>query len=202
MTPKSQLSRAAEIKRKTSETDIQARINLDGKGESSIDTGIPFMDHMLTLFARHGFFDLEIKARGDIQVDYHHLMEDLGLVLGEALSKAVGDKASIRRYGHVILPMDEALVLVALDLSGRPFLSYDLQPPSPRVKDIDSALFNEFFRAFTNKAAINLHIKMLSGEEIHHVFEAVFKGLAKALSQAVSLDERIKGVLSTKGSLD
>ena len=193
--------RIAEFERKTKETDISVRINIDGTGQSSISTEIPFMDHMLGLFAKHGFFDLDIKAKGDIEIDYHHTMEDLGITLGEALSKALGNKEGIRRYGHAILPMDEALALTALDLSGRPYLVYDLIPPENRIKDIDTALFKEFFRALSVKAGINLHIQLLKGEETHHVFEAVFKSFAKALEQAVSHDSRIKGVLSTKGSL-
>ena len=193
--------RKAEFDRKTKETEISVKINLDGTGVSSISSGIPFMDHMLELFAKHGFFDLEVKAKGDLDIDCHHTMEDLGLTLGSALAEALGDKAGIKRYGSCILPMDEALSLVALDLSGRPFLVYDLLPPTGRIKDLDTALFREFFQAFSVKAGMNLHIQMLKGEEVHHVFEAVFKALAKALDIAVSLDPRVKGVLSTKGSL-
>ncbi len=193
--------RAAKVSRKTRETDISVSICLDGEGKCSSDTGIPFMDHMLELFSKHGIFDLEVKAKGDIQVDYHHTMEDLGLALGEALASAAGSKEGIRRYGSCLLPMDEALALVALDLSGRPFLVYDLVPPAARVKDIDSALFREFFRALSVKAGLNLHIQLMKGEEVHHVFEAVFKGFARALSEAVSFDPRVKGVPSTKGSL-
>ncbi len=194
-------ARTAEVVRKTRETDISVKLNLDGTGESSIFTGIPFLDHMLELFAKHGFFDLEIKAVGDIEIDCHHTMEDLGLTLGQALSEALGDKAGIRRYGSCILPMDETLALVALDLSGRPYLVYDLVPPADRIKDMDTALFKEFFQALSVKAGMNLHIKLLAGEEVHHVFEGVFKSMAKSLDQAVSIDPRVKGVLSTKGSL-
>jgi len=194
--------RTARIARATRETDIVVSIALDGSGKCSCDSGIPFLDHMLELFAKHGAFDLEVKAKGDIQVDYHHTMEDLGLTLGEAIAVALGDKAGIRRYGSFLLPMDEALALVALDLSGRPFLVYDLIPPAPRVKDIDSALFKEFFRALCVKGGINLHIQLLKGEEVHHAFEAVFKGFARALSEAVSDDPRMKGAIpSTKGTL-
>lgn len=193
--------RKAEFCRKTKETEISVKMNLDGSGTSSISSGIPFMDHMLELFAKHGFFDLEVKAKGDLEIDCHHTMEDLGLTLGTALSEALGDKAGIRRYGSCILPMDEALALVALDLSGRPYLVYDLLPPAGRIKDLDTALFREFFQAFCVKAGMNLHIQMLKGEEVHHVFEAVFKALAKALDMAVTLDPRVKGVLSTKGLL-
>lgn len=197
-----QEKRSAKVERATRETQISVAIGLDGEGRAAVDTGIPFMDHMLELFAKHGGFDLEAKAKGDLQVDYHHTMEDLGLVLGEALAKALGDKAGIRRYGSFLLPMDEALALVALDLSGRPFLVYDLTPPAARVKDIDAALFREFFRALCVKGGINMHVQLLKGEEIHHVFEAVFKGFARALSEAVSPDPRMKGSIpSTKGSL-
>ena len=193
--------RFAAIRRTTRETDIEVKISLDGTGRGQIDTGIPFMDHMLELFARHGFFDLEVKAVGDLAVDYHHTMEDLGLVLGDALAKALGDKAGIRRYGNMILPMDETLVLVALDLSGRPCLVFDVKSPAPQVKDIDVRLFHEFFQALSVKAGMNLHVKMLAGEEVHHVYEAIFKGFAKALDQATAIDPRVVGVLSTKGSL-
>lgn len=193
--------RESSVCRSTKETDIKIKINLDGRGEGRISTGIPFMDHMLTLFARHGLFDLEVAATGDLDIDCHHTMEDLGLTLGQALAQALGDKAGIRRYGYFVLPMDESLALVALDLSGRPYLVYDLTPPAARIKDLDTALFKEFFQALTVKAGMNLHIKMLASGEAHHVFEAVFKALAKALSQAVSIDPRIEGVLSTKGVL-
>ena len=193
--------RFAAVRRTTRETDIEVKISLDGTGRGQIDTGIPFMDHMLELFARHGFFDLEVKAVGDLAVDYHHTMEDLGLVLGDALAKALGDKAGIRRYGNMILPMDETLVLVALDLSGRPCLVFDVKSPAPQVKDIDERLFHEFFQALSVKAGMNLHVKMLAGEEVHHVYEAIFKGFSKALDQATAIDPRVVGVLSTKGSL-
>ena len=195
------MSRFAEVSRKTAETAISAAIELDGTGQSSISTGIPFMDHMLTLFARHGFFDLNVSARGDLEVDCHHTMEDLGLVLGEALAKAAGDKAGIRRYGNFLLPMDETLVMIALDLSGRSGLFYDVTPPADQLNGMDTRLFHEFFQAFCMKSGLNLHIRMIASCETHHLFEAVFKGLAKALDQALSVDPRVKGVLSTKGSL-
>ncbi len=194
-------SRTATVTRNTRETQISLTINLDGKGESNIDCPIKFMSHMLELFTRHGLFDLTCQINGDIEVDYHHTMEDLGLVLGEAIAKAAGDKVGIRRYGSFLLPMDEALALIALDLSGRPCLVYDVNPPAAMIKDIDVRLFHEFFQALCSKAGMNLHIKMLAGEEVHHVFEAIFKGFAKALDQAVSFDSRIDGVLSTKGCL-
>lgn len=194
-------NRIAEVVRTTRETDIRVRLNLDGSGVSRIDTGIPFLNHMLELFARHGFFDLDIVAKGDLEVDFHHTIEDLGLVLGEAIARAAGDKAGIRRYGNFLLPMDETLVLIALDLSGRPCLVYDARPPAPAVNNIDARLFHEFFQALAVKSGMNLHIKQLAGEEVHHVFEAIFKGFGKALDQACSFDPRIEGVLSTKGSL-
>ena len=187
--------------RKTRETEIETVLNVDGSGKSEISTGIGFMDHMLELFARHGKFDLKVKASGDLDVDAHHTMEDLGLVLGTAFAKALGDKAGIRRYGSFLLPMDETLVMVALDLSGRPYLVYDLVPPVEKVGTLDTALFHEFFQAFCVKGGINLHIKLLAGGEVHHIFEAVFKGLARALEQAVSPDPREKGIPSTKGIL-
>ena len=187
--------------RKTRETEIETVLNVDGSGKSEISTGIGFMDHMLELFARHGKFDLKVKASGDLDVDAHHTMEDLGLVLGTAFAKALGDKAGIRRYGSFLLPMDETLVMVALDLSGRPYLVYDLVPPVEKVGTLDTALFHEFFQAFCVKGGINLHIKLVTGGEVHHIFEAVFKGLARALEQAVSADPREKGIPSTKGIL-
>lgn len=194
--------RFAAVRRTTRETDIEVKISLDGTGRGQIDTGIPFMDHMLELFARHGFFDLEVKAVGDLAVDYHHTMEDLGLVLGDALAKALGDKAGIRRYGNMILPMDETLVLVALDLSGRPCLVWDVDFPAPgMIRDLDVRLFHEFFLALVNKSGMNLHVKKLAGEEVHHVAEAIFKAFAKALDQATAIDPRVTGVLSTKGTL-
>lgn len=193
--------RCAEVSRETAETRIEVKLNLDGSGRSAVDTGIPFMDHMLTLFARHGFFDLEVRARGDVEVDYHHTLEDLGLVLGTAFDRALGDRAGIRRYGNFLLPMDETLVLIALDISGRPGLFYDVTPPAPQVKDIDARLFHEFLQAFSNKLGLNLHVRMLAAEETHHLFEAIFKGLAKALDQAAGFEPRVKGVLSTKGVL-
>ena len=193
--------RKSEVTRTTRETDITVAFELDGEGKSSVDTGIPFMNHMLELFAKHGFFNLEVRAKGDIEVDYHHTMEDLGLVLGQTLAEALGDKAGIRRYGSCILPMDETLALVALDLSGRPCLVWDVDFPARMIRDLDVRLFCEFFQALVNRAGMNLHVKKLAGEEVHHVAEAIFKAFAKALDQAVSLDPRVKGVLSTKGSL-
>ena len=193
--------RQGSAERITRETEIRASINLDGEGRSDISTGIALMDHMLTLFAKHGKFDLNLAAKGDLEVDCHHTMEDLGLVLGEVTARALGDKRGIRRYGNFLLPMDESLALIALDLSGRPYLVYDLVPPAARIRDLDTALFKEFFQAFCVKGGINLHIRLLKGAEVHHVFEAVFKGLGRALSQAVEPDPRETGIPSTKGSL-
>ena len=195
------MSRNAEIRRTTGETDIFVRLELDGSGKAAIDTGIPFLDHMLNLFARHGFFDLEIKAKGDIEVDYHHTMEDLGLVMGDAISKALGDRAGICRYGSFLLPMDEALAQVALDLSNRPYLVYNVKCPAPVVGDIDVQLFHEFFQALAVKSGMNLHIDLIRAGETHHALEAVFKAFARALDGATQIDPRIKGVMSTKGVL-
>ncbi|MCK4981715.1 MAG: imidazoleglycerol-phosphate dehydratase HisB [Victivallaceae bacterium] len=193
--------RVANISRTTRETDIRVKLDLDGSGKSKIDSGVPFMDHMLELFAKHGFFDLEVKAVGDTHIDYHHTMEDLGLVMGEAILEALGDKEGIRRYGTCLLPMDEALAQVVLDLSGRPCLVYDVESPAPMIKDLDCRLFHEFFKALVAKSGVNLHIDLQKGEEVHHAFEAIFKAFAKALDQAVTIDGRVQGVLSTKGSL-
>ena len=193
--------RKSEVTRTTRETDITLSFALDGEGNGAIDTGVPFMNHMLELFAKHGFFDLAVRAKGDVEVDYHHTMEDLGLVLGQALAEALGDKSGIRRYGSCILPMDETLALVALDLSGRPCLVWDVEFPAQMIRDLDVRLFHEFFQALVNRSGMNLHVKKLAGEEAHHVAEAIFKAFAKALDQAVSIDPRVKGVLSTKGSL-
>ena len=193
--------RTGEINRNTTETSIYVKWNLDGTGKSEISTGIPFMDHMLTLFARHGGFDLTVQAQGDLEVDCHHTMEDLGLTMGHALTQALGMKEGIRRYGSFLLPMDESLALVALDLSGRPFLVYDVEPPAEYIRDLDTALFKEFFTALTVKGGVTLHIRMLSSGEVHHVFEAIFKGFARALAEAVSADPRMPGIPSTKGIL-
>ena len=193
--------RRAEVIRKTKETDIAISIDLDGEGTAAISTGIPFMDHMLTLFAKHGKFDLEVRGKGDLEIDCHHTMEDTGLALGKAIADALGDKAGITRYGHMILPMDEVLALVALDLSGRPYLVYDVPAPAQYIRELDVALFGEFFRALSNSGGMNLHIRTLNPGETHHMFEAVFKGFARALCMAVTLDPRVKGIPSTKGSL-
>ena len=195
------MKRIAEIKRKTKETDIDIKLNLDGEGKSAVNTGIGFFDHMLEGFAKHGFFDLEVNIVGDLQVDGHHTVEDAGIVLGNAIREAIGDKKGIKRYGYFILPMDDALALCAVDLCGRPYLQFDCSFPQNMVGAFDTALVKEFFYAVSYSAAMNIHIKMLSGENSHHMIEAVFKAFAKALDEAVSIDERIKDVLSTKGSL-
>lgn len=194
--------RTSEVTRNTNETQIMVSLNLDGSGEGEISTGVPFMDHMLELFSKHGFFDLEIKAKGDIDIDYHHLVEDMGITLGQAFSEALGKKAGIKRYGFFVLPMDETLVTVALDLSNRAFLVFDAPLPISLVRDFNVQLFKEFFQAFANEAGCNLHIRLEHGKEPHHVAEAMFKGFAKALDLATSLEPRLNGgVPSTKGTL-
>ena len=195
------MNRTAEITRKTKETDITMKLNLDGSGTADISTGIGFFDHMLEGFSRHGFFDLSCKVQGDLHVDGHHTVEDTGIVLGKAITQAVGDKKGIRRYGSFILPMDDALALCAVDLCGRPYLNFDCTFPVERVGTLDTELVREFFYAVSYSAGMNLHIKMLDGLNAHHMIEASFKAFAKALDQAVSFDPRITDVLSTKGSL-
>jgi len=195
-------ARIATISRKTAETDIVLKLGIDGTGASKIDTGVPFFDHMLTLFAKHGLFDLEIKAKGDNDVDYHHTVEDVGLVLGEAFKAALGDKRGIRRYGFFLLPMDESLARVVVDLSGRACLVYDASAPTMFIRDFNLVLVKEISRAFSNALGCNLHVKLEYGEEPHHVAEAIFKALARALDIATQLDPRTAGVLpSTKGLL-
>lgn len=194
-------NRTAEIERNTSETRIRARLNLDGSGVSEIRTGIGFFDHMLKSFAKHGFFDLQLETAGDLEVDCHHTIEDTGIVLGEAIKAAAGNKEGIRRYGSCILPMDETLVLCALDLSGRPYLAEDFQFKADAVGGFDTEMVREFFYAVSYSAGMNLHFKQLSGTNGHHIIEAAFKAFARALDQAVGRDGRIDGVLSTKGAL-
>ncbi len=194
-------TRQASIHRKTSETDIDLFIRIDGSGDAQIDTGIGFFDHMLKSFAKHGMFDLKLNVTGDLIVDCHHTVEDVGIVLGEAIKKALGDKKSIRRYGDIILPMDEALILCAIDLSGRPYLVFDATFSSDMVGYFDTQMVKEFFYAISYSAGMNLHIKEMSGENDHHIIEGMFKAFAKALDEACSKDARIKSVLSTKGSL-
>jgi len=195
-------ARIATLSRKTAETDITVKLTVDGKGMSKIDTGIPFFDHMLTLFAKHGLFDLEVKARGDVAVDYHHTVEDVGVVLGEAFKTALGDKVGLKRYGFFILPMDEALARVVIDLGGRPHLVYDVSAPTMFVRDFNLALVKEFFRAFANTVGANVHVKLVYGDEPHHVVEAVFKSFARALDAASQIEPRAADRLpSTKGKL-
>lgn len=196
------MSRRAVINRKTQETDINLELELDGTGASTVDTGIGFFDHMLNNFAKHGFFNLTLSTKGDLYVDGHHTVEDTGIVLGQAIKNALGDKQGIKRYGNFILPMDDALILCALDLSGRPYLVYDVTLTGDKVGYLDTELVKEFFYAVSYSAGMNLHIKMLHGSNNHHIIEAIFKAFAKALDQAVSIDERIDGVLSTKGTVD
>lgn len=194
-------TRQASIHRKTRETDIDLFIRLDGSGDAQVDTGIGFFDHMLKSFAKHGMFDLKLNVTGDLIVDCHHTVEDVGIVLGEAIKKALGDKKSIRRYGDIILPMDEALILCAIDLSGRPYLVFDATFSSDMVGYFDTQMVKEFFYAISYSAGMNLHIREMSGENDHHIIEGMFKAFAKALDEACSKDARIKSVLSTKGSL-
>jgi imidazoleglycerol-phosphate dehydratase len=199
---KKTLVRTATVGRKTTETDIAITLALDGRGAGKIDTGVSFFDHMLTLFARHGLFDLTVKARGDVAVDYHHTVEDVGLVLGQTFKEALGDKIGIRRYGFFILPMDESLARIVVDLGGRPHLVYDVEAPTMFVRDFNLGLVKEFCRAFSNALGANLHVQLIYGEEPHHVAEAIFKGLARALDVATQIDPRAADVLpSTKGKL-
>lgn len=201
MPAKKQISRTAQKNRETSETQIDVSLNIDGSGKSKIDTGIGFFDHMLEGFAKHGLFDLELSCTGDLHVDGHHTVEDCGIVLGQAISEALSDKTGIKRYGNMILPMDDALVLVAIDLCGRPYFSYEADFPTERIGYLDTELIREFFLAVSYNAQMNLHIKVLNGVNSHHIAEAMFKSFAKALDMATSFDERIKDVLSTKGTL-
>ena len=195
------MARTADYVRKTKETDISLHLNLDGTGSSSIHTGIGFFDHMLDGFSRHGLFDLKVNVAGDLAVDCHHTIEDTGIVLGNAIKEAVGDKKGIRRYGSCILPMDETLVLCAVDLSGRPYLVFDGEFTTDRVGYMDTEMVKEFFYAISYTAGMNLHIRVLSGGNNHHMIEAMFKAFAKALDQATVIDPRITDILSTKGSL-
>jgi imidazoleglycerol-phosphate dehydratase len=195
-------SRLAKIERNTTETQISLALTIDGEGESSIETGIPFFDHMLELFARHGIFDLEVKATGDIAVDYHHTVEDVGIVLGEAFKEALGDKRGIRRYGFFLLPMDECLARVAVDLSNRPLMVYKVETEEAFVRDFNIHLFREFFQAFANSVGANVHLGLIYGDEPHHIAEALFKGFAQAMRMACEPDPRRGDQLpTTKGKL-
>lgn len=193
--------RKGNIKRKTSETTISVEMDLDGSARSEIDTTVPFMDHMLNLLSRHGLFDIKIVGKGDREVDDHHLVEDLGICLGQAVKKALGSKEGIKRYGSALVPMDESLCSIALDLSGRPYLIYHVEFGEARIGDFDPALLKEFFKSFSDHSGMTLHINVLYGKNNHHIAESIFKAFARALSEAVGLDSRIQGVMSTKGSL-
>ena len=195
------MSRIATINRKTKETDIAIELNLDGTGKAQMDTGIGFFNHMLEGFAKHGFFDMTCEIDGDLEVDGHHTVEDAGIVLGQAIKEAVGDKKGIRRYGYFILPMDEVLALCAVDLCGRPYLQFDCEFTTEKVGDLETELVKEFFYAVSYSTGMNLHIKMITPGNNHHMIEAMFKAFAKALDMATGYDERVSDVLSTKGSL-
>lgn len=195
------MSRTAAVERVTKETRIRLNLVLDGTGESKVCTSVPFLDHMLDLFARHGLFDLQVEAQGDIDIDFHHTVEDIGIVLGEALKRALGGKEGIRRYGQATVPMDETLASAAVDLSGRPYLCFNVPLPKVKIGDFDVELVREFFQAFANTGGLNLHINLAYGENVHHMVEACFKAFARALDEATRRDDRITGVLSTKGKL-
>ncbi len=194
-------NRIGSCVRNTKETQIELEINLDGSGEAAVDTGIPFFDHMLNGFARHGLFDLRVRVKGDLDVDCHHTVEDTGIVLGEAIAQALGDKAGIKRYGSFLLPMDETLALCAIDLSGRPYLNYDVCFTTEQIGTLDTEMIQEFFYAVSYSAAMNLHVKILDGINNHHMAEALFKAFGKALDAATMEEPRLSGVWSTKGTL-
>ena len=195
------VNRRATIERTTTESEVRVDLTLDGTGRGRIRTTIPFLDHMLTLLAKHGFFDLTVQAKGDTEIDDHHTVEDIGIVIGDALKQALGTKEGVRRFGWASVPLDETLAQVTVDLSGRPYLVYNVKLPHRRIKGFDLYLFEDFFQALMTHAALNLHVNVLYGRNPHHIMEAVFKALAKALDQATALDERVTGVLSTKGKL-
>lgn len=194
-------ARRAEIERKTAETQISIKLNLDGEGKCDIATGIGFLDHMLTLLAKHSFMDLTVKAKGDLEVDSHHTVEDIGIVLGEALQEALGDKSGIHRYGNCFIPMDETLAQVCLDFSGRPFLVFGAEIPKIRLGNYDTEMTEEFFRAVAMHCGLTLHIRVLYGSNVHHIIEAIFKAFARAVAEATAVDPRVKGVMSSKGVL-
>ncbi len=196
------MARTANIERTTNETAITLTLNLDGSGKHQIETGVPFFDHMLTQIARHGFFDLDIAAHGDLEIDAHHTVEDLGICLGEAFKQALGDKAGICRFGRATMPMHESLAAVVLDFSGRPYLVYNVPLPKTQVGNFDLELVEEFLTAFCNHGGINLHVNLAYGDNLHHIVEAVFKALARALDEATGFDPRVEGVLSSKGTLE
>ena len=194
-------ARRAEIERKTAETQISIKLNLDGEGTCDIATGIGFLDHMLTLLAKHSFMNLTVKAKGDLEVDSHHTVEDIGIVLGEALREALGDKAGIHRYGNCFIPMDETLAQVCLDFSGRPFLAFGAEIPKIQLGNYDTEMTEEFFRAVAMHCGLTLHIRVLYGSNVHHIIEAIFKAFARAVAEAAAVDPRVKGVMSSKGVL-
>ena len=196
------MARTATINRSTKETSIKLALGLDGRGEHQVESGVPFFDHMLTQIARHGFFDLQLDAKGDLEIDAHHTVEDVGICLGEAFKKALGDKTGIRRYGRGTMPMHEALAAVILDFSGRPFLVFNVPLPKAQVGNFELELVEEFFTAFCNHSGANVHVNLAYGDNLHHIVEAVFKAFARALDDATQFDSRIEGVLSSKGSLE
>lgn len=196
------MTRSATIKRETGETAISITLNLDGSGQHEIDSPVPFFNHMLTAVARHGFFDLSVKASGDIEIDAHHTVEDLGIVLGEAFKKALADKAGVRRFGRATMPMHEALASVVIDFSGRPFLVFHVELPKAKVGEFDTELVEEFFVAFCNHSGANIHVNLAYGDNLHHIIEGIFKAFGRALDEATGIDPRIHGVLSTKGTLE
>jgi imidazoleglycerol-phosphate dehydratase len=195
------MSRKAQVERITKETQIRLALEIDGKGAAKVCTSVPFLDHMLDLFARHGLFNLEVEAKGDIDIDFHHTVEDIGIVLGSAFREALGEKRGIRRYGQASVPMDETLASVAVDLSGRPFLVYHVELPKVKIGEFDVELAREFFQAFANNLGATVHINVMYGDNVHHILEACFKALARALDMATQTDTRIEGVMSTKGKL-
>ncbi len=196
------MARTAQVARETKETNISISLNLDGSGQQEIESPVPFFNHMLSAVARHGFFDLVVKATGDIEIDAHHTVEDIGIVLGEAFKKALGDKTGVRRFGRSTMPMHEALASVVIDFSGRPFLVYNVDLPKAKVGEFDVELVQEFFVAFCNHSGANIHVNLAYGDNLHHIIEGIFKAFGRALDEATSLDPRITGVMSTKGTLE
>ncbi|WP_422666744.1 imidazoleglycerol-phosphate dehydratase HisB [Candidatus Manganitrophus noduliformans] len=195
------MMRNGAVTRETKETQITIQIDLDGAGKYQVETPFPFLNHMLSAFAKHGYFDLTVKAKGDVEIDDHHTVEDIGIVLGETLAKAWGEKRGIRRFGHASIPLDEALAEVTVDLSGRPYLVYQVKMPKKKIKEFDTDLVEHFFRAVVDQCKINLHINLHYGKDPHHILEAIFKGFGRALDEATQIDPRLKGVASTKGKL-
>jgi len=193
--------RKAAVERQTKETQIAAQIDLDGGGVYDIQTPFPFLNHMLSAFSKHGFFDLTLNAKGDTEIDDHHTVEDIGIVMGDLLAKAWGDKEGVRRFGSALIPLDEALAQVTVDLSGRPYLVYQVQMPKKKIKEFDTEMIEHFFRSLVDQSKINLHINLMYGKDPHHILEAIFKGFGRALDQATQIDPRVKGVASTKGKL-